>query len=299
MNELAIVENIPQNSLQKINEEQVDLIKRTICKGSTDDELNLFMQTCKRTGLDPFARQVFAVKRWDSKLKREVMTIQVSIDGFRLIAARSGKYRGQLGPFWCGQDGQWQEVWTGSGNPIAAKVGALHSDFSEPLWAVAKFDSYAQKKTEGGLTHMWVKFSDLMIGKVAEALALRRAFPQELSGLYTAEEMAQAANTPDSNSHQTSNVEDMMPKSKSANVERFINEAQRTRLYAIAKNSKVTRETILDYLGRNYSIESTSQILMKDYNTVCDWIKTQNNSKQDPIYTPNPDADELEHDFNE
>lgn len=163
------------------NQHQLAALKQMGLDRAPIGELALLFHQAKRCGLDVFTRQIYMLQRggrWG---------IQVSIDGLRLVAERTQKYAGQLGPFWCGPDGEWVDVWLSKTPPSAARVAVLRADFAEPLWAVARWDSYAQPSSP-----TWKNMGDLMLAKCAEALALRRAFPQDLSGLYVAEEMEQA-----------------------------------------------------------------------------------------------------------
>lgn len=165
--------------------DQVELLKRTICKGATDDELKLFVHACQRMRLDPFMKQVHAVKRWDSKEKKEVMSIQTGIDGYRLIADRTGKYAGSDEPSFDSESSHHPGRATVT---VYKLVDGQRCGFS----ATARWTEYAQHKTDGKLFSNWERMPYLMLGKCAEALALRKAFPAELSGIYTDDEMGQA-----------------------------------------------------------------------------------------------------------
>jgi phage recombination protein Bet len=183
-------------ALARLDDEKRDLLARTLCNGASRDEMELFFNICERTGLDPFARQIYAVRRYDKRAGREVMQTQVSIDGFRLVAQRSGEYAGQTSVAYCGTDGRWVDVWLNEEPPAAARVGVYRKGFVEAVGAIALFREYAQRSKDGYLTGMWGKMPTVMIAKCAEALALRKAFPAELSGLYTPEEMGQQDNPP-------------------------------------------------------------------------------------------------------
>jgi phage recombination protein Bet len=176
-NSSALAVNSDQNFW---DDQQLAALKQIGLANAPKPELAVFLHYCQRTGLDPFARQIYMIERGGR------YTIQSSIDGLRIVAQRSNEYAGQAGPFWCGADGVWTDVWLQQTPPTAAKVGVMRKGFTEVLWAVAKFESYNANSP------IWKKMPDLMIAKCAEALALRKAFPNDLSGIYTAEEMEQA-----------------------------------------------------------------------------------------------------------
>lgn len=190
-NGLAVRRSEPPSLV--LSDSDVQLVKDTICRGASDQEFRLFIAACQRYRLDPLKKQIYAIKRWDATLNREVMSWQTGIDGMRSKAQETGKYRGQTATQWCGPEGKWADVWLAEQPPAAARVGVIRSDFAEPMYGVATFRAYAQRKKDGSPTAMWAKMPDVMLAKCAEALALRKAFPDDLGGLYTDDEMAQSA----------------------------------------------------------------------------------------------------------
>lgn len=162
--------------------DQISLIKSQIAPKATDDELRLFIHQAKRTGLDPLARQIYAIHRKQNGVDK--MTIQTSIDGFRVIAERSGDYAGQDEPLF--------ELDNGKPTKATVKVYRFRGDQRYcAAVGVAYWAEYVPLYN-GQPSGLWAKMPHTMLAKVAEALALRKAYPQDLSGLYTNDEMNQA-----------------------------------------------------------------------------------------------------------
>jgi phage recombination protein Bet len=167
-----------KNEVSMFSPEQNELIKKQLCKNISDDELHFFAAVCKKTGLDPFMKQIYAVKRGDA------MTIQTSIDGYRLIAERTGRYA----------PGR-ESTHVYKGDRLFSSTSYVKKQTKDGTWhevsVTCLFDEYKPNYK----SQFWDTKPTVMLDKCAESLALRKAFPNELSGLYTSEEMDQAQNS--------------------------------------------------------------------------------------------------------
>lgn len=168
-----------QSKQPAYTQEQIELIKNTVAKGATIDEFKLFMVVAARSGLDPFTKQIHFVKRGGQG------TIQTGIDGYRTIAERTKTLAGI-------DDAIYNTESEPHPNKATVTVYRLIDGQRISFTASARWSEYVP---QAGQDFMWKKMPYLMLGKVAEALALRKAFPNDLSGLYTHEEMAQAGDT--------------------------------------------------------------------------------------------------------
>lgn len=183
-----------------LDDKKIELIKRTICKGATNDELELFIHICKRTGLDPFARQIYSVPRGKER------TIQVSIDGLRLIADRTGKYSPGKEPFY-----------TYCGDHLESATVSIKKMTDDGVWHEVSATAFFNEYKPSGSNSFWAKMPRVMLSKVAESLALRKAFPAELSGIYCPEEMDQSQNKEEDaclfiglNEHEIESIENLI-----------------------------------------------------------------------------------------
>lgn len=179
-NNVATIPNAGLARMERISftDDQVALIRSQIAPNAKPDELALFLYQCKRTGLDPLARQMYCIHRGGK------MTIQTSIDGIRVVAERSGDYGGQDAP---------EYLYTDTGALLACRV-TVYRFRGDIRYPAATGIAYMAEYNAGG--NMWGKMPHAMLAKCSEALALRKAYPQDLSGLYTGDEMEQAGDTP-------------------------------------------------------------------------------------------------------
>ena len=200
--EIQIIERIIENrevtavdAFGKLTRPQIELIKRTVAQDASDDELKLFITICHGAQLNPFLRQAHLIPFWDSKTGTTRRVIVIGIDGFRSIAESSGAYAGNDDAIFEGEDELEYIGYDKKSHRVKHPVKATVSVYKViggqryPFTASARWNEYYPGEKKGG---QWHKMAFLMLGKSAEALALRKAFPKLLSGIYANEEMDQA-----------------------------------------------------------------------------------------------------------
>lgn len=214
---LSVVQN-GQIVESKWAEDQIALIKNTICRGASNDQLKLFLYVAEKKGLDPFAKQIHAVFRKDRKTGKKEMTIQTGIDGYRLAAQRTCEYAGSDDPAY--------KTDKGAKHPKEATVTVYRIVQGQrvPFTATARWSEFYPG--DGPHSFMWRKMPYNQLGKCAEALALRKGFPAELSGLYVNEEMHQADSSKDDRASELNARFNPEPASQISQNEDEIEEAE-------------------------------------------------------------------------
>lgn len=181
-----------------IPRELKDIFMKTVFSGLTEEEAIVAYRLARRRNLDIESKQIFFIPYTDKQGRRTVVS-QTSIDGLRLIASKSGKYGGSVNPKLTIKDKQGakhviahEEYDPAEADKIvSATISVINIDFPQPQSATALYSSYV-KTYDGRPTGLWGSMPDVMLLKCAESMALRKAFPQDLSGIYTSEEMDQA-----------------------------------------------------------------------------------------------------------
>lgn len=216
-------------------ESQLDLVKRTVAKNATDDELELFFYRCKELQLNPLMPgQVYFLKFGSAP-----GTIVIGLDGFRSRAQRTGKLVGI----------KRGVVRDSSGKCIGAWADVYRRDWDHPAHEEVALSEYFDQRKP-----IWKNMPETMIKKVAEVAALRMAFPEELGGVYSEEEMHQADKSPS-----VKNVESEIMEQKPS-------QPQIARMFAIAKNAEISDEDLRKMIKH----PSSKDLTIKEYNEICE-----------------------------
>lgn len=191
----AVIETLPAHPMVRLTQRDIDTLVAVgaIPKGTPPDVIEFFSRCCAESRLSPFKRQIHIIKRWSKDGDR--YTIQTGIDGYRARADRTNLYAGNDEYRFDEGITEYEMVKQNRKPPITATATVYKAVAGTrcPFTATARWEEYYPGEKQG---FMWDKMPFLMLGKCAEALALRKAFPDELAGIYTDEEMAQADRKP-------------------------------------------------------------------------------------------------------
>lgn len=165
-----------------------------------DGDRAVFLHVCQRTGLDPFARQIYMIARREKvpgsqNQWRNRWTIQTGIDGFRVNRDRAEKKAGMRGVLgravFYDPEGNEHKAWLHPRPPVACEITYTVRDrdgSATPYTSVLRFTEYAQVSGDGNLIAQWKDKPAHMLEKCTEADVYRKAFPQDFSGIYLEDE---------------------------------------------------------------------------------------------------------------
>lgn len=198
--------------------EQIKKMYPQLCEKDSEKYIDLLIHISQKTGLDILQKQIYAVirntKTIDGRYEK-TCTIQTSIDGFRIIAERTGKYA----------PGKESLISFDENRNIISATSYVKKMTDDKTWhevaVTAYYDEYVQRSKDGKPTRFWMQMPKLMLSKCAESLALRKAFPNVLSGIYTDDEMSQADKSTDEK--EEFEVSDKIPEVHANEIKKLLN----------------------------------------------------------------------------
>lgn len=270
--DVAVVEKEPEqpqeSAIEPAREENgqlimtpkhIELIKTQIAKNATPEEFDLFMMMVRRTRLDPLLKQLYFFKYKNRKASEKAgckcwgectcgkavynsATYVTSIDGLRIIAHRTGMFDGVDEP----------EYKYANNNLYSCTIKVYKKGSSHAFAATVKFSEYTTGKD------LWAKMPETMIAKVAEAHALRKAFPQDLSGIYTTDEMDQA------NNDQNSGTKQLPAKARP----KMVTKQQVADLKILMQGKQVGKERLKSFVEKAFGVDSIVKLTEVQMETV-------------------------------
>lgn len=241
-------------------QKHIALIKSQIAPTATQSEFELFLMMARRMRLDPLLRQLYFIKYKDK------VSYVTSIDSYRIIAHRTEQFAGTDEPMYTYDPSAQNKKPTHCSIVVYRLVQGIRCGFA----AKVKFSEYDTNQNN------WAKMPETMIAKVAEAHALRKAFPQDLAGVYTQEEMDQAGTTPAQISGQP-----QTPPVK------MMTEMQKQNIISLLKQKGQTKEDIHRYMEINFKTTDSSKLTLEQANRIINVLSQ----------LPDPQVDEAEQVF--
>ena len=235
-----------------ITPEQLALIRDTIAKDATPAELQLFLFDCQRQGVHPLDKLIHFTKRSGK------YTPITSIDFMRIRAAATGECAGI-------DDAVFTGTPKGADFCATVVVWRLVQGQRCAFSATARWTEYKPAAND----FMWQKMPHVMLDKVAEARALRRGFPMQLSGLYAKEELDQAIDhSADLNPRPVNDDQAAITVKSTLQPPITITRSQQTRLFALAREHGWDKETMRRVLIAKFDVQSTAAITRDQYDAI-------------------------------